>query len=250
MNKLQFPLFLLPVWVFVCALVSCSESEDEPRSNRYGTYVSGEDAVFSFDEDNCPYLPVRVPSFSEEELKRMLVGYKWVEVPDSAYIIQEDGTCISATAWYYLKYYRYDYVDLFFNDSTICFYKGWYNWEELKKMNRTSYWSRVETIRDFSFERNSCNWVFEFNDKRFSLFRIVYFDGQRMVLIRTFTGTSWWNSPTNGYAYTTYLNEGPSNFLDTLLHEMDYRDSVRKATFPEVYSVRRNGVACEWTEKR
>ena len=49
------------------------------------------------------------------------------------------------------------------------------------------------------------------------------------------------------YGYSTYLNAGPSNFYDTLLHDMD---SVMRATFPEVYSVRRNGVACEWTEKR
>ena len=255
MKRLQFSFFILPVWVIVCVLVSCSESEDEARSNRYGTYVCGGDAVFSFDEDSFPYLPVQVPTFSEEELKRMLIGYKWAEVPDSSYIIQEDGTCISASKWKYSMGYgslRYDYMDLFVNDSSFCFFKGQYNWEELKKMN-LPYWSRVLTYGGLSFERNSCTWVSMFNDKRCPYFRIVYLDGLRMKLIHRSTaiGSMYDGSGRNYfkevYGYSTYLNAGPSNFYDTLLHDMD---SVMRATFPEVYSVRRNGVACEWTEKR
>ena len=110
--------------------VSCSNEENEENPEfKYGTFVGPDAAHFLFDQDSIPYLPVSGPHYSREEYMNKLAGYRWIQVPDSSYNIQHDGTCRS-TLGQRLPMpsndfpYLYTPMDLFITDSCIYFYSG------------------------------------------------------------------------------------------------------------------------------
>ncbi|MBQ7494171.1 MAG: hypothetical protein IJT75_00160 [Bacteroidaceae bacterium] len=232
MNRLYYLFFILTVLIVAGTVLSCSGSEDEVDIPKYGTLVSVENSHFRFDQDSCPFLQEQVPTFSEEELKSMLIGYKWVEVRDSAYKIQEDGTCVPMRDWkwvlpinspssYYEPLFHYTYKDLFATDSCLYFFSGHYDWKE--RLEKDVFFQvRLDYVK-CRFEKTGYHWVAESQGKQFSMLRIVYIDGQKMIAIRWFdVPISITSSKALPYCLTFYRNEGSSEFLDSLIA---YRNS-------------------------
>ena len=225
--------FIVLVGIFLSAFLSCSEDDTLTQTRKYGTYVRPQEAVFLYDQDSCPYLPVQGPTYTEEELKRMLIGYKWAEVRDSAYKIQKDGTCTPMRAWRWgpavmNKEESYSYYDLHVLDSFLIFFDGNYDWKEREAKGEQWYIS-MKTMK-CSFEAVGYRWVSEFNlftRKKTSILQIVYIDGQIMQAIRWFPVAYGSLNPLP-YSLTTFCNEGPYDFVKSFLAD---KDSLWKTMF-------------------
>lgn len=224
--------FVMIFGILFSLIISCSEDEDSARN--YGTYVRAVEAVFSFDQDSCPYLPVPTPTYTESELKKMLIGYKWVEVKDSTYKIETDGTCFPIKEWEWWPFanaqpYYYVRQDLFMTDSCMYFFYGNYDWKKRMERHEPST-LHLEKFKEYQFDNVGYHWFVDNDGRRSSIFRIVYIDGRTMIAIRWFFAKPI-ISATNPYTYclVTYQNEGPSQFLDSVIYAMD---SIRNARWP------------------
>ena len=235
MKKFQYSPFVAIIGILFSLIISCSNDEEDVR--KYGTYVRTADAVFSLDQDSCPYLPVPTPTYSESELKEMLIGYKWVEVKDSTYKIEVDGTSYPIKQWYWWPFANaaqsyYIPKDLFFTDTCLYYFYGNYDWRERMERNEPTT-RHLERIRLTHFDNVGYHWFADQDGKHASIFRIVYIDGKTMIAIRWFEVMPR-ITDTNPYTYcmVTYQNEGPSHFIDTLVYAMD---SIRNARWPKPY---------------
>ena len=196
--------------------VSCSNEENEENPEfKYGTFVGPDAAHFLFDQDSIPYLPVSGPHYSREEYMSKLAGYRWIQVPDSAYNIQHDGTCRS-TIGQRLPMpsngfpYLYTPMDLFVTDSCLYFYSGPLEGFDDPYKPKSIY---METMGGH-FEGNL--WFFP---DTLVYFNIVYFDGEYLAAVRRpFNNTNF--LPYFGYVPYFYVFYHRSEPCPTLLPDI------------------------------
>ena len=122
---------------------------------------------------------------------------------------------------YYEPLFHYTYKDLFATDSCLYFFSGHYDWKE--RLEKDVFFQvRLDYVK-CRFEKTGYHWVAESQGKQFSMLRIVYIDGQKMIAIRWFdVPISITSSKALPYCLTFYRNEGSSEFLDSLIA---YRNS-------------------------